>query len=88
MHACWLVFTFTVMHALCRYETTRAGNAVAALKASLKPLATVRRDMQWKNIDAALVVPGDIVLLAAGSSVPADCLVSACVLLCHRVLYD
>ena len=54
------------------YETTKAGNAVKALKASLKPLATVKRDGKWQNIDAALVVPGDLVKLAAGSAVPAD----------------
>ena len=58
------------------YETVKAADAVAALKASLKPLATVKRDGAWQNMDAALVVPGDMVLLAAGSSVPADCLVN------------
>ncbi|RYG70090.1 plasma-membrane proton-efflux P-type ATPase [archaeon] len=58
------------------YEITKAGDAVAALKASLKPLATVKRDGKWKNIDAAEVVPGDMVLLASGSAVPADCLVN------------
>lgn len=55
------------------YETTKAGDAVAALKASLKPEATVKRDGKWKHIDASLVVPGDLVLLASGSTVPADC---------------
>ena len=55
------------------YETTKAGNAVAALKASLKPEATVKRDGKWRTLDAALVVPGDVVLLATGSAVPADC---------------
>eukprot|EP00331_Platyophrya_macrostoma_P023062 CAMPEP_0176444760 /NCGR_PEP_ID=MMETSP0127-20121128/23267_1 /TAXON_ID=938130 /ORGANISM="Platyophrya macrostoma, Strain WH" /LENGTH=888 /DNA_ID=CAMNT_0017830355 /DNA_START=114 /DNA_END=2780 /DNA_ORIENTATION=+ len=55
------------------YETTKAGDAVAALKSSLKPLATVYRDGKWQNIDAALVVPGDMVKLASGSAVPADC---------------
>ena len=54
------------------YETTKAGNAVAALKASLKPSATVKRDGKWQNMDAAVIVPGDLVLLAAGSAVPAD----------------
>ncbi len=58
------------------YETTKAGNAVAALKASLKPQATVKRDGQWKNMDAAILVPGDLVKLAAGSAVPADCFVN------------
>lgn len=59
-----------------RYETTKAADAVAALKASLKPLATVKRDDKWQQIDAALLVPGDMVLLAAGAAVPADCVVS------------
>jgi len=54
------------------YETTKAGDAVAALKASLKPTATVKRDGQWSNIDGATVVPGDLCKLAAGSAVPAD----------------
>ncbi len=58
------------------YETTKAGDAVAALKKSLKPVATVKRNGQWKNIDAALVVPGDLVLLATGSAIPADCRVN------------
>lgn len=55
------------------YETTKAGDAVAALKSSLKPEATVKRDGKWRAIDASLLVPGDLVLLATGSAVPADC---------------
>ena len=58
------------------YETQKSGNAVAALKASLKPEATVKRDGKFVNMDAALVVPGDCVLLASGSAVPADCIVN------------
>lgn len=58
------------------YETTKAGDAVAALKKQLKPEATVKRDGVWKKIDSANVVPGDLVQLAAGSSVPADCRVN------------
>jgi H+-transporting ATPase len=58
------------------YETTKAGDAVAALRNSLKPLATVYRDGKWQNIDATHVVPGDKVKLASGSAVPADCTVN------------
>eukprot|EP00961_Rhodomonas_salina_P056906 765012-Rhodomonas_salina.1 len=58
------------------YETTKAGNAVAALKSSLKAKGTVKRDGKWQDIEAALLVPGDMVLLAAGSSIPADCWVN------------
>jgi H+-transporting ATPase len=58
------------------YEIVKAGDAVSALKKSLKPLATVKRDGNWKNINAKELVPGDLVLLAAGSSIPADCFVN------------
>jgi len=54
------------------YEITKAGDAVAALKKSLKPIATVKRDGKFVNIDASIVVPGDLVLLASGSAIPAD----------------
>jgi magnesium-transporting ATPase (P-type) len=55
------------------YEVTKAGNAVAALKSSLKPTATCKRDGRFQVLDASLLVPGDTVLLASGSAVPADC---------------
>jgi len=57
------------------YETTKAGDAVAALKASLKPVAHVKRDGKFVSMDAALLVPGDLVLLGAGGAVPADCVI-------------
>lgn len=55
------------------YETTKSGDAVAALKASLKPLATVKRDGEWKQMDAAALAPGDLISLGNGSAIPADC---------------
>ena len=58
------------------YEITKSGDAIAALKSQLQAKATVKRDGEWKNIDAALLVPGDLVLLAAGSAIPADCRVN------------
>jgi len=58
------------------YETIKAADAVAALKASLKPKATAKRDGKWQELDATLLVPGDLVLLCAGAAVPADCIVN------------
>ncbi len=58
------------------YETNKAGNAIAALKNSLKPTATVKRDGNFQTMDSALLVPGDTVLLASGSAIPADCRVN------------
>jgi H+-transporting ATPase len=59
------------------YETTKAGDAIAALKASLKPTAICFRDGKWNNLfDARLLVPGDLIELASGAAVPADCMLN------------
>jgi H+-transporting ATPase len=58
------------------YETTKAADAVEALKNSLKPKATVKRDGKWQIINGTHIVPGDMVLLASGSAMPADCRVN------------
>jgi H+-transporting ATPase len=56
------------------YEDMKAGDAIEALKKSLKPRATCKRDGIWDGeFPAAQLVPGDIVQLGAGASVPADC---------------
>ena len=57
------------------HETSKSQDAVAALKASLKPRATAKRGGAWATLDAGELVPGDIVKIAAGSAVPADCVI-------------
>jgi Mg2+-importing ATPase len=54
-----------------------AQTAVAALRARVRAQATVLRDGQSTPVPAEEVVPGDVVLLAAGSLVPADAVVLA-----------
>ncbi|WP_341326058.1 HAD-IC family P-type ATPase [Methylotuvimicrobium sp. KM2] len=54
------------------YQEHRAEQTLASLKSMLAPRAKVRRDGQMQEIDAAELVPGDIVLLEAGDRVPAD----------------
>lgn len=54
-----------------------AGNAVARLRARVILKATVLRDGAEAPIPAEQVVPGDVVLLSAGSLVPADSVVLA-----------
>lgn len=49
-----------------------ASRAVAALRARLAHMVTVMRDGTAQTIPAATVVPGDIVVLAAGALIPAD----------------
>jgi H+-transporting ATPase len=73
-----ILVTINIINAtLSFYETVKAGDAVAALKASLKPTASVNRDGKWNDkFDARLLVPGDLIELAAGKAVPADCMLN------------
>ncbi|GAA5807596.1 hypothetical protein MFLAVUS_000961 [Mucor flavus] len=53
-------------------EERQAGNAVKALMASLAPECKVRRSGEWKTLEAAELVPGDIISIKLGDVVPAD----------------
>ena len=55
------------------YEERNAGNAVKALMDSLAPKAKVKRNGQWKEIESADLVPGDMIAFKIGDIVPADC---------------
>ncbi len=54
------------------YQEARADRALEALEAMTAPTARVRRDGHRVEIDAALVVPGDILVLGPGDVVAAD----------------
>ena len=54
------------------WEEHQAGNAIAALKASLAITARVKRDGKWVNPAARELVPGDVIRLRLGDIVPAD----------------
>lgn len=54
------------------YQEHRAEQTLAALKGMLAAHARVRRNARMEEIDAAQLVPGDIVLLEAGDRIPAD----------------
>ena len=54
------------------WQDNKAANALAALKKGLAPRARVLRDNQWVTVDAASLVPGDVVSVTAGQIVPAD----------------
>ena len=54
------------------FQEYRAEQAMAALKKMAAPLVRVRRERKVQEIASRDLVPGDIVLLEAGSIVPAD----------------
>jgi len=53
-------------------EENNAGNAAAALMAGLAPKAKVVRDGKWSEVDASILVPGDIISVKLGDIIPAD----------------
>jgi H+-transporting ATPase len=54
------------------WQEHQAASAVEALKRQLALQARVRRDGQWRQIEATKLVPGDVVRLRLGDIVPAD----------------
>lgn len=53
-------------------EENNAGNAAAALMAGLAPKTKVLRDGKWKEQDASILVPGDLISVKLGDIIPAD----------------
>src|SRR5674476_300794 len=54
------------------WEEHQAGNAIAALKATLAIKARVKRDGKWITPEARELVPGDVIRVRLGDIVPAD----------------
>ena len=54
------------------WQEFQAANAVAALKKQLALKARVLRDRAWREVGAAVLVPGDVVRLRLGDILPAD----------------
>ncbi|KAH9734210.1 ATPase 11 plasma membrane-type-related [Citrus sinensis] len=57
---------------VCYVLENNAGAASAALMAHLAPQAKVLRDGKWREEDAAILVPGDVISVKLGDIVPAD----------------
>jgi H+-transporting ATPase len=54
------------------WQEHQAANAVEALKKQLAHTARVKRNGNWAEVDAATLVPGDIIRLRLGDIIPAD----------------
>jgi H+-transporting ATPase len=53
-------------------EERQAGNAVKALMDSLAPECKVKRSGEWRTMEAAELVPGDVISIKLGDVIPAD----------------
>ncbi|KDO45595.1 hypothetical protein CISIN_1g044543mg [Citrus sinensis] len=53
-------------------EENNAGNAAAALMAGLAPQTKVLRDGAWREQEASILVPGDVISIKLGDIIPAD----------------
>ena len=68
-----LLVALTVLNAVVGLrQQGKAESAMNALKSMVKATARVRRDATELELDADQLVPGDVVILAAGGQVPAD----------------
>lgn len=54
------------------FEEHKAGNALEALKKGLALKSLALRDGKWTEIEAATLVPGDIIKVRLGNVIPAD----------------
>src|SRR4051812_36649040 len=67
------ILAIVLLNAAMGYvQESRAEAAVAALRAISADAATVMRDGERQRVPAAELVPGDVVLVEEGDTVPAD----------------
>ncbi len=68
-----VILAVVIVNAVIGYvQEGRAEQAMAAIRGMLAPRSAVLRDRRRQSVDAADLVPGDIVLIEAGDRVPAD----------------
>lgn len=67
------IIAIVVMNAVLGFaQEYRAEKSLNALKEMASPEATVLRDGRWRRVQAAELVPGDVVSIESGDRVPAD----------------
>ncbi|KAJ3673682.1 hypothetical protein LUZ60_005674 [Juncus effusus] len=65
---CLLIINSTISF----IEENNAGNAAESLMARLAPKSKVLRDRKWQELEASILVPGDIISIKLGDIIPAD----------------
>jgi Mg2+-importing ATPase len=73
LRAMAVIFSMVVLGVVLRFfQEMRADNAAAKLQAMVSNTATVVRGGKQEEVSLKMLVPGDIIRLAAGDMVPAD----------------
>jgi P-type Ca2+ transporter type 2C len=68
-----VILAVVILNAVMGYvQESRAESAVAALRQMAAAHATVLRDGERQSVPAAQIVPGDIILVEEGDTIPAD----------------
>lgn len=68
-----VIFSVVILNAVIGFtQEYRAEESIRSLAKLLAPQATVVRDGYEQEIDAEMLVPGDIVVLQSGQKIPAD----------------
>ncbi|MBK5938382.1 HAD-IC family P-type ATPase [Halochromatium roseum] len=69
----WVILGVVLINAIVGFvQEGRAEEALAGIRKMLSPSALARRDGAWRELEAAQLVPGDVVRLRAGDRIPAD----------------
>ncbi|PCI45518.1 MAG: plasma-membrane proton-efflux P-type ATPase [Proteobacteria bacterium] len=69
----YIIIALLIFNAIIGFwQEHKAANALEALKNQLALMGQVYRDQQWATIDAAELVPGDVIQLRLGDIIPAD----------------
>lgn len=70
----WFISFVLLLNAIVgTYQEGKSGNILGSLRKFLHTYALVIRDGQKQIIDSANLVTGDLIILAAGDQLPADC---------------
>src|SRR5690242_10591447 len=71
-----IIFVIIFLSSLLGFwQEHQASNSVKRLLAMIRITVTIIRDKVQEEIASENIVPGDIIILSAGSKIPADCLI-------------
>ncbi|MBN2260049.1 MAG: cation-translocating P-type ATPase [Clostridiales bacterium] len=69
----FIILSIIILNALIStYQEIKAEGSIASLQSLTAPKCMVMRDGEKLEIDTKYIVPGDIVIIEAGNSIPAD----------------